>query len=375
MGEQAVTERDVRAVAGVRDDVLRNLLITQAYHELSTDFALRFGDTNANWCTFATWASRSVGDTMRLEFVPAFIDLTIGRMPAFGRVRIALEERLRARRLRLVRSTTTDHRVQRLLHHVCHELGEGNRLVFVQIGVFWSRFVATFDAGPHEAKLRSFLSAVVDDDGHPLTHLQQAFRIYHDALPETDPKRRAERVLAANCLIGAWEQYRLQAAITSAIDTPVVQLIDDAVGDRLREVLPEGPIRRVLERGLTGIEHWVEEAWRDLCTEELMVCELPDGDVGLGRDLRPAPGQGLFPPALERITLPDVGEIWARYSRAQADCDDTAADDWLDFAQRMNFIVNLFRSRQQDPAMFRPPFSDGQIQVLKAGSVPTAGDL
>ena len=36
----------------------------------------------------------------------------------------------------------------------------------------------------------------------------------------------------------------------------------------------------------------------------------------------------------------------------------------------MNFIVNLFRSRQRDPSLFEPPFSDAQLAVLAAGTLP-----
>jgi hypothetical protein len=42
--------------------------------------------------------------------------------------------------------------------------------------------------------------------------------------------------------------------------------------------------------------------------------------------------------------------------------------------ERMNFIVNLFRSRQRDPSLFQPPFSDAQLAVLAEGSLP-AGPL
>jgi hypothetical protein len=36
----------------------------------------------------------------------------------------------------------------------------------------------------------------------------------------------------------------------------------------------------------------------------------------------------------------------------------------------MNFIVNLFRSRQRDPNLFNPPFTDGQLAALAQGRLP-----
>jgi hypothetical protein len=46
------------------EPVTRNLGITQAYHELSAGLAARTGPA-ANWCTFATWASKQAGQTIR----------------------------------------------------------------------------------------------------------------------------------------------------------------------------------------------------------------------------------------------------------------------------------------------------------------------
>ena len=36
----------------------------------------------------------------------------------------------------------------------------------------------------------------------------------------------------------------------------------------------------------------------------------------------------------------------------------------------MNFIVNLFRSRQNDATLFDPPFSAPQLAVLAQGQLP-----
>src|SRR6476646_7661852 len=142
MGTRLVSEADVLAVEAEADDVLRNLRITQTYHQLSNDIIDLIGERDANWCAFATWASRSVGDTMRLEVVPAFIDLTVGQLPLFDRVLVGVEEHLREARLRLVRPLQNghEHRLRDLLQYVCHQLAEGNRIVFLEVGVHCARF-------------------------------------------------------------------------------------------------------------------------------------------------------------------------------------------------------------------------------------------
>ena len=50
-----------RIVALESEPVLRNLLITQTYADLSNELAEMLGRENLNWCTFATWASKTAG--------------------------------------------------------------------------------------------------------------------------------------------------------------------------------------------------------------------------------------------------------------------------------------------------------------------------
>jgi hypothetical protein len=377
MGTRLVSEADVLAVAAEDDDVLRNLRITQTYHQLSNDIIGLIGDRDANWCAFATWASRSVGDTMRLEVIPAFIDLTVGQLPLFDRVLVGVEEHLREARLRLLRPVRDgkEHRLRDLLQYVCHQLGDGNRIVFLEVGIHWTRFTASFAGGPNDEGLAKFVPTVVNDAGQPLEHLQNAFVAYHEAMREPDLKRRAEYVLAANCLIGSWEQARLQDFITNAVEAPVAELVEELVREPLDHLVPHAQTHRILERGISRVQELLEDVWRDLATEGVMVCQLPDADIALGRDLSPWRHGLFFPSDLQTLSLPDVIDVWGRYNRADANGRHSAASDWLVYADRMNFIVNLFRSRQQDPVLIRCPFTDEQLRMVADGQVPTIGDL
>ena len=60
------TVAEVERIAAVSDPVIRNLQITQCYHELAVALTTRTGIC-ANWCTFATWASKQAGQTIRQE--------------------------------------------------------------------------------------------------------------------------------------------------------------------------------------------------------------------------------------------------------------------------------------------------------------------
>src|SRR5882672_5225622 len=60
---------EIYRIARLRDPILRNLQITQSYYELSQSVAGLTG-FSANWCTFATWASKQAGQTIRQEDLP-----------------------------------------------------------------------------------------------------------------------------------------------------------------------------------------------------------------------------------------------------------------------------------------------------------------
>ncbi|MDQ4049194.1 MAG: hypothetical protein M3131_07425, partial [Actinomycetota bacterium] len=65
-GATAPDVGEVRRITGISDPVIRNLEITHCYSRLAAAVAARTGE-GANWCTYATWASRQAGGTIRGE--------------------------------------------------------------------------------------------------------------------------------------------------------------------------------------------------------------------------------------------------------------------------------------------------------------------
>src|SRR4026207_824707 len=57
---------EVKRIALMPDPVIRNLRITECYFRLAGAMTQRTGQC-ANWCTFATWASKQAGQTIRGE--------------------------------------------------------------------------------------------------------------------------------------------------------------------------------------------------------------------------------------------------------------------------------------------------------------------
>src|SRR6266536_4574917 len=101
------------------DPVRRNLLITQCYHDLSAALARLLGSENANWCTFATWASRTAGGFIREDEISAAFRLLLGR---FAPVHITLA-RAREELARVgEQASVADESVLDLARDVVHDI-------------------------------------------------------------------------------------------------------------------------------------------------------------------------------------------------------------------------------------------------------------
>ena len=63
----------VQAVLAIEDRVLRNYWVTQTYSDLAAGLTRLLGPDTANWCTFGTWASDTVGRNIRGEDFPEWL--------------------------------------------------------------------------------------------------------------------------------------------------------------------------------------------------------------------------------------------------------------------------------------------------------------
>src|SRR5207302_800965 len=143
--------------------------------------------------------------------------------------------------------------------------------------------------------------------------LKDALRHYYEAKFEPNLKRRAELMLFANANIGMHEQTRLQTYIAGSLNAPIANTLIDSTHDALAQ----------RNEPLWGIR------------------KLQDGAEDL----------------LERFGIEPQIAI------------GTGADDWVSLDQRMRFILELFRSRQQNQRLLAPIFTASQVDTLKQGKI------
>lgn len=362
---------DLERIAELSDPVLRNLLITQRYHDISQRLCTLVGDANVNWCTFATWASKTAGQSIRGDEVPRLVRELIDARGPLDR----LIHRLGVRWLPGPHVDPLDLG-RTIMARVSSAIAEGNLKVFHELAPIFMRAAEAFghDGERRPEVIDAFVAtlrpgASADGGQEPL---RRAFRAYYDARFEPSPKRRAELVLFANCLIGLHEQTRLQPNIVEALDAPIDELIG---GGPTPDPRSRGPLLAWWDAVRDAAAARIAKPWRHAATHLLMRLTLPHGtSLSLGEDVPDEAAGEAFPRELEVLEEPDVRDLVAHYDPDLASNRGSAAHDWGNLDQRMGFIVTLFRSRQQDTQLLAQPFSDAQHTAIEQGNVP-AGPL
>ena len=304
-------ERDVQRIVAIADPAIRNLEITYSYSRMAAAVADR-GTAGANWCTFATWASRQAGRTIRGEDLVDRLEGELGRDAEWLHpIRSLTRWLLRRGWLRRLH-TPLDAFVR-----ASDAVARGNLKVFEEIGLVFARRLDT-GAVPSEPPL-----------------LRQAFARYAAS-------GAPEAIMLANLEIGLHEQTRLQPEIVEAMEA--------AVAPRRRQRWLAWPVQRELTK-----------LSRELITETLMVLTLPGAVLALGRNLDVA-----LAPASDA----DLLALLAHYEPVPPAVDDCGAKDWSVLDQRMHYIAHLFRAYHTDESLSSPPFTPAQIERFRAGEMP-----
>lgn len=373
-GQNLTTLERVREVAQNPDPVVRNLQITQSYHELSTALYACFDGPDLNWCAYATWASKQAGVFIRNEEVPAELRQFLGleRRPS-GLLRWFRPDHWLSSRpfLTFVRCT---------VHDVSRHVAEGNRLVYARLAPLFARFLEiarNAKAHPHKEpapKALDRLLATMQQNPDTDESLTIAFKGYYAALFEPDIDRRAELIFEANARIGLHEQIRLQEAIQGALSAPVRRALNDPLRPLLGLSMPRFWRRlaaRLIQRLLAGPIRRFEDRWLRLATAHLMSLGVPDGRLPLSVDIPPLADGSMFPKELRTLELPSLEVFLNDLDHTPNTTHGSAAQDWTDLGDRMNFIVDYFRSRQHQQALLKPPYSPLQVRAILRDRIPS----
>lgn len=368
----------IAAIVRMTDPVLRNLHITQTYHVLTIALTDLLGEENVAWCAHATWASKTAGFFIRKEVVPGLIRDLLERADALTRGMGGLPgEFLGAWAAPFGLQMVLTRAIHQITDEVARQTARGNLLVFEELAPLYVAMIDHFSGSERyeQATLDRFLALLsrgpVSREGQDL--LIRAFTHYYEAMFEQEPKVRAERIFLANALVGYHEQTRLQGPIVGALHAPLRQVFLDEVVEFMGvpSARRGNPLQEMSLRGVFGpLAARLERLWRELSTRALMRIELPDVTLRLGEDIPALNAERDFPPSLARVEHPELVTLMGTLDRTQNDTAGSAARDWGDLGDRMNLIVDLFRTRQQDRVLYDQPFTFMQVEALRQGRVP-----
>lgn len=375
----------IEAIVNCPDPVLRNLQITQTYSEINQALSKLLGKNNVSWCAYATWASKTAGKFIRLENVDAAITEFLRDKDWAQEILAALPGALTwfAGQIHIKHAFLLKT-LNETAQASATEVARGNLLVFTELAPLYGHFLQGISAKAEqrETELAAFLNHLkqTQREGEDQQKLIQAYAAYQNAIFENEPKAKAELIFMANVLVGYHEQLRLDPAINNSLNAPIEQVFKKKMLGGLEQLIEAkmSPflfqlLKPLLRNALKPVLERMAKRWRRICTRVLMRIEVPDGHLDLSEDIPLIEYQAgrMFPTALESIQNVELAAILTQLDRTLNTTQGTAANDWGDVMERMNFIADFFRSAQQDEHLFWPPFNTQQTAQIKAGLIPT----
>jgi hypothetical protein len=361
----------VEEIANLGDPVLRNLWITQRYHELAVQLRAAGLEQDATWCAFAVWASKTAGATIRGDELPRSVqdlldgDATTGLLHRFNHtLGTALEASLeRSHLIGAVKEVNQD---------VASSIAAGNVMVFSELAPLFTVLaeVAPDTSAEGRAKLKSELDNglhLLDEQDIDTTSVRAAFDAYQRAFDY--PEERSTQILAGNILAVSHEQERLQPNIRSALDAAVHQVFQSLATRELAPKKPAHGLHHLFSTLVGEVGSLLEDAWRSALTGLMLRLVTSGETLDLHESVPPLYGS-LYPPELADLSGSAAETPFSTWDRTKGSGDPTGAEDWGELPERMNYIVTLFRSRQRHSALFDPPFSSAQLAALADGRLP-----
>lgn len=305
----------------VREGALRNHAITYSYYCVGERIATQIGAQHVNWCSFAAWASRTVGHVLNEDELPGRLSGFVAKSP-----RMVKKPVLRA--VSMARFAVFKRHRAALI--------EGNTAVFTDIAQRFVELIAFLHPSVADATFDSWLAGFAAPSHRPemaaqLDHLRDGFRLYRRAAllhPDTPDvlALRTEMYFVAAAHVGAYEQLLLQPSIESAL------LLRPGTGAAHRGIRP------LIARALT----------------DLMVVNTPVGAVRIAMPLADNPWSNTPDPRPNRAT-PATRHAEALYERFPLPAQGRVVN-WADYEQRMSWIVEFFRWFSVNPAFAGNPF-------------------
>ncbi|MCA9980730.1 MAG: FHA domain-containing protein, partial [Anaerolineales bacterium] len=364
-----LTKTEIDHIVAQKNLLVRNLQITQGYHDVAHTLGHFLTFRDVNWFAFGTYASKTAGRAIRHETLPRALKSALVRSAGYDNTYFYLDHVL----ANSEQVTTPENVLGRVLEQVSLLLSLGNLLIFRELAWPFVDMVNQFgqDRAPRPTPFQSFLDGhfipgSFDEGGQDW--LRDSLNAFYKARFETDNKKRSELIFLGNILLALHEQSRLQPVIEKALAVPFDLLTEGLVPATTQEI---GWFRsKVTNRAVDFSREMVLRA----VTRMVMGYTLPHREMKLGQDVIAPTGLINFPQELILLENPRCRAIVQQYDDKENTLAGSGAANWGKLDDRMRFIIDFFRSYQRDKRLFEPPFLPEQVSAIKAGHFP-AGEL
>jgi hypothetical protein len=398
-----LTVDDVVRIATYQDrsPTREAMVVAFCYHRLAAELARKVGSEVNSWYCHAAWGSKAVGERLDLTKDSPFLSEIGCRLRVPGPL---------SRPFRTLVITLLGPSYQL-------GLALANRAIFLETGSLaadlWGNgrdfcLLVTPDAArpeerqtelpagsaerpegqaerpyydvladralPDEERRPAFVSSLLApaDD----TYLDRVVHLLGEAAETDDPALRAELILGANVALVAYEQQRVQRLLELVVYRPPRWLLR-ICGRSLWSVLTRRPFPRFWlyttphERQPRWVR-WIEGRWAKFYTRFLLSMRTPVSAIRLGKPLLPPAGvdAGAVVAPIRHAAVRELVEGFVPDpERALA-----GVSNWLDYHDRMRFIVGYFRMYHPVQELFACPFDPPAVHELAAeaelGEVP-----
>ena len=362
-----ITKIEIESIVGQKNLLVRNLQITLGYYKVARRLMKFISDRDVNWFGFGTYASKTAGQALRHELLPGPLKSAMIRAAGYENTHVYLHDVLEI--AQTPDNQNADSLLAQVLSQVSLLVSEGNLMIFGELAWPFVDLVNTFfdDWQPNHGKWGSFLDkhllpGAYEHGGQDL--LREAFTCVYRARFETDNKKKAELILMSNLLIGYHEQSRLQPVIEKSIAVPFDTFTKGLITEN--DSKPNSIRHKVTKRTVGFSRQLVLRT----ITRMWMSYSLPTRDLKLGKDLVAPTGMFNFPRELMTVENSRCQELISMFDGGINTLAGSAAGNWGNLMDRMNFLVDFFRSYQHYHQLLRKPFSVDQIAVIENGHFP-----
>lgn len=394
--------------------------------ELNDDSDERDEWPDANFCTFGTWASLTIGRNVRNRFAPRRFDQTTTNAfrGAFTRLAIDVRQTNKQRLSRLLAAAQgivfdeLNRSVENLLkstdwlegiindeliklENAESALAAGDRKAlldrYAKIEPILARQIGgnllALPAKHPDSEMVNKAGAEDDEEETPnlpapasaetgrderyadLVHGLVSYLLARHAHNAGMMKARSELIFRGNVLIESYVQIKVQQVLDYSVDEIASSYFKEQIGVEASENRGAGRWRRRINRvAAERFEQSFGDVWSRVLTDQVLVARVGDEVIRLGRDIPDPPGSSsFFPEDLDPICDGWANNLLLRFDHSFGYGTGTRSHNWGVYDDRMNWLVNLLRSRQQSFGVWKEPFTLQEEVLVRAHQDPTDG--